>query len=180
MNRKTTALVLILALASASAVFAEGQREDRFGPGGPMGPGRAGGPEISEDKVTVTGPVAFENRMHPVIESGGMEYELLVPRRFLWGVDVEEGQTVTVEGYTVTDMWCEAEEDEDDEVHLMVTLAKIGDEEYDLEARRGGPGAWGHGGWGHGGWGPGRRGRGGPPMGHHGPMGSRPMGKWGR
>ncbi len=165
MNRKTTALVLILALASAVAVFAEGQREDRFRPGGP---GRAGAPEISEDKVTVTGPVTFENRMHPVIESGGLEYELLVPRRSLWSVDVKEGQTVTVEGYTVTGMWCEAgedEDDDDDEVHLMVTLAKIGGEEYDLESRR---------------WGPGRRGRGGPAMGRHGSMGSRPMGKWGK
>jgi hypothetical protein len=118
------------------------------------------------EKITVSGPVTFEDKRHPEIKSGGKEYELMVPRFALWNLDIEEGQLVSVEGYTIDGMYCE--EEDEDEVHLMVTKAKIGDKEYDLE--RDMQGAWGGcqgtwGGPGSGRRGPGRRGymmRGGP------------------
>ncbi len=132
MKRTTSAFVLILTVAASAAVFAGGQGEDAAGPGRPWG---ARAPEVSEEKITVTGPVNFEDLHHPELESGGKRYELLFPRHYLWNVDLKEGQTVTVEGYTVTGMPFEQEEAED-EIHLMVTMARIGGKEYDMESER--------------------------------------------
>jgi len=136
MKRKTTAFVLILAVMASVGVFAGGQGEDRVDPGGPWD---ARTPEISKEKITVTGPLNFEDRYQPELEGGSKQYELLFPRCCLWDVDVNEGQSMTVEGYTVTGMPIEAEKE--DEIHLIVTMARIGDKEYDLEVRTMGIGA---------------------------------------
>ena len=46
-------------------------------------------------------------------------------------MDLEDGQTVTVEGYTVEGMPCFEDEEE---VHIWVTKAIIDGKEYDMEA----------------------------------------------
>jgi len=124
------------------------------GPGGPgyaYGPGRGGrgwqgrggprgmpgpwaqdeeyGLKFAEEKLTVTGPVSFQNRMHAELKADGKEYELMVPRFYLYELELEEGQQVTVEGYVAQG---------DDESYLWVTKAVIDGKEYDLEGR--GPG----------------------------------------
>lgn len=172
---------ILLGGFGATAAFASGQSEDPAQPYGRRGPWPGRGyderpvPTFSEETITVTGQLYFDNRMHPELKSGAKEYELLVPRHYLYEVDLKEGQTVTVEGYSVTGMpRFEAEDGE--EVHLWVTRAVIEGKEYDLErygrsfgrgrmGMRGGA-RYGYGPCGPGGYGPdwGRRpwGRGGP------------------
>jgi hypothetical protein len=173
MNAKRIIILLLIAGVAAAGVFASGNKEDESEAARPdwrrMPRGEA--PEFSEETITVTGELYFENRMHPELKSGGEEYELLVPRFYAYDLDLKEGQTVTVEGYTVEGMPC-CEDEEEEEVHIMVTKAVIDGKEYDLEGR----GFWG----GHMGS---RRGMG-PGMGMMGP-GRRPYGDsdtrdWGR
>ncbi len=151
-KRLMAMLVVALGLTAAMGVFAEGQRE------APYGPGWRGQSLQEAEKLTLTGELYFQNRIHPELKSGGEEYELLVPRYYTYGADLKEGQTITVEGYKVDwEMPCEG--DEEGEAHLWVTKATIDGKEYDLERygpRYGMMGGWG----GHGmmgGWGP-RRG----------------------
>jgi len=137
MNVKKMILVLLIAGVAAGGAFASGNKEDKAAPARP-GP-RGGAPELSEETVTITGEVYFENRIHPELESGGMEYELIVPRFRAYDLDLEEGQTITVEGYTVEGMPCCEEREEGEEIHIFVTRAVIDGEEYDLEAEGRGP-----------------------------------------
>lgn len=161
MKRTTVLVVLLLALVGAAGVFASGNKEQPAQPGapGPRGAyGRGAAPEFSEEKITVTGQLYFRNLMHPELKSGGKEYELLVPRFYVYDLDLQEGTTVTVEGYEVTGMPY-FEQESEDEVHLWVTKAVVNGQEYDLER-------YGMGGW-----------MGGPRGGMMGPRG---RGSWGR
>ena len=138
MKTKSIFVFVFLVLLGVSAAFGSGQREPLERRYGPMGHHH----EDFEDQetISVTGPIYFKDRMHPEIESGGKEYELLLPRFYYRDVELEEGQSISVEGYEAEGMWCEDEHDED-EVHLWVTKATIGDEEFDLS--RGGYGPMG-------------------------------------
>jgi hypothetical protein len=135
MNAKRIIILLLIAGVAAAGVFASGNKEDESEAARPdwrrMPRGEA--PDFSEETITVTGELYFENRMHPELKSGGEEYELLVPRFYASELDLEEGQTVTVEGYTVEGMPC-FEDEEGEEVHIWVTKAIIDGKEYDLEA----------------------------------------------
>lgn len=160
-KRLLLSLVLIPVLlggVAATGAFASGQSEEPSRPYGRrgQGPGQEWpAPTFSEDTIKVTGELYFQNRMHPELESGGKDYELLVPRYYVYEADLKEGQTVTVEGYTVTGMPMFEGED-GDEVHLWVTKAIIDGKEYDLERYGRGP-MWGGGpGYGHHMWGGGR------------------------
>jgi hypothetical protein len=140
MNAKRILILLLIAGVAAAGAFASGKEEQQ-----PLPP-PGSGPELSEDTVTITGQLFFENRIHPELKSGDREYELLVPRFYGSELELEEGQTVTVEGYTVQEMPC-CEEEEGEEVHLWVTKAIIDGKEYELDdGRRMGPGSgsrWG-------------------------------------
>jgi hypothetical protein len=171
MNRKTIWIALLALAVAAAGAFASGKKEDKnygpgfYGPGpggcpgcgpargwqgrggprgrqGPWGAGEDFGLKFSEDKVTVTGPVYFQNRMHAELKAGGKDYELMVPRFYLYDLELKEGQQVTVEGYVATG---------DEESYLWVTKAVIEGKEYDLERpgrgrgpgmMRGGPRGW--------------------------------------
>lgn len=135
MNAKKIIILLLIAGVAAAGVFASGNKEDKSDVARPdwrrMPRGEA--PDFSEETVTVTGELYFENRMHPELKSGSKEYELLAPRFYAYDLDLKDGQTVTVEGYTVEGMPC-CEEEEEGEVHIWVTKAIIDGKEYDLEA----------------------------------------------
>jgi len=158
MNRKFfLVLPLVLAVAVTGA-FASGKKEETapapapwyYGPGPWGGPGWKGHgwgmmphwqapgdwPKFSEDKVTVTGKLYFENLIHPALKASDKEYELQVPHWYLYQLDLEEGQNVTVEGYTVTNLPFEKDTDT---VHVWVTKAVIDGKEYDLERYGRGP-----------------------------------------
>lgn len=164
MNRKMMLVLLLAAVVAATGAFASGKKEDQtppqgrgyYGPGpggapcwGPGPQGRGYGPRLprggwaqedwlkfSEEKVTVSGPLYFQRRLHPEVKSAGKTYELLVPRFYLYELDLKEGQTVSVEGYVASG---------DEENYLWVTKAVIDGKEYDLERYRRGPmmGSWG-------------------------------------
>ena len=133
MNVKRMMLLLLIAGIAAAGAFGSGNKEDESEAARPdwRRMPRWDGPELSEETITVTGQLYFRNRMHPELESGDEEYELLVPRFHAYELELEEGQTITVEGYTVQAMPCCEEEEE--ELHLWVTRAVIDGEQYDLE-----------------------------------------------
>ena len=160
MNRKTMLIALLALAVAATGAFASGKKEEKEygrgfsgpGPGGcpgygsGMGWAQRGGPRFgpgrsdqddqlkySEDKVTVTGPVYFQRRMHAELKADGTTYELMVPRFYLYDLQLKEGQEVTVEGYVAAG---------DEESYMWVTQAVIDGKTYDLE--RGGRG-WGRG-----------------------------------
>lgn len=129
--RNTTLLIIIITLVfSAASLFAAGELEE-----GQFPYNR----QFQEEKITVTGEVEFENDMHPVIKSGGKEYELMVPMYISYNSGVEEGETITVEGFVVPGP--PVEPVEENEVHLQLTKAIVKGEEYDLtRLAYGGPG----------------------------------------
>ena len=114
----------------------------------------------------MTGKVFLQNRAHPELTSGSQQYLLLVPRRLTWGLEVKEGEQVTVEGYKTTAPRWDASPDA---VYLQVTKATIQGKQYDLADYLGGPrGAFGGPGQGFG------RGGRGPMMGGRGAAQLRP------
>lgn len=134
MNTKKIIILLLIAGIAAAGAFASGNKEDEYGPDRPdwRRMPRGDAPELSEETITVTGRLYFQDRMHPELKSGAEEYELLVPRFYAYDLELEEGQTVTIEGYTVEGMPC-CGEDEEEELHIWVTKAIIDGQEYDLE-----------------------------------------------
>ena len=124
MNAKRIIILLLIAGVAAAGAFASGNKEDKTEPARPdwRRMPRGDAPQLSEETITVTGQLYFENRMHPELKSGAEEYELLVPRFYAYDLDLKEGQTVTVEGYTVEGMPC-YEDEEGEELHIWVTKA---------------------------------------------------------
>ncbi|TFG61724.1 MAG: hypothetical protein E4H36_09740 [Spirochaetales bacterium] len=164
-------VILLVLLAAAGAVFAAGTVERvPFQPEG--------------EKVTVTGQVYVDNKMHPELVSGKDTYELLVPRMYYYNIDVKEGQSITVEGYKTSGDFCPWGEEEDaEDVHILVSKATIDGKEYTVEPWGGPRDGYGPGMMGGRGYGPGMMhgygmmsGRGyGPGMMHGGPgYGPRP------
>jgi hypothetical protein len=135
MSAKKIIVLLLIAGVAAAGAFAGGSKEDESEAARPdwRRLPRGDAPELSEETITVTGKVYFEDRMHPELKSGSEEYELLVPRFHVYELNLEDGQTITVEGYTVEGMPC-CEDHEEEEVHIWVTKAVIDGEEYDLDA----------------------------------------------
>ena len=170
MNRKTVLIALLALAVAAGGAFASGKKEEKeygrgfYGPGpggcpgygqgmgwaqrggprGAWGPDQDDGLKFSEDKLTVTGPLYFQRRMHAEVKADGKVYELMVPRFYLSGLELKEGQEVTVEGYVAAG---------DEESYMWVTQAVIDGKTYDLERggrgrmrgpgmMRGGPRGW--------------------------------------
>ncbi len=124
-------------------VFAEGTQEDgRFGRG------------YSNEKITLTGTVDF-TAAHTVLKTDKGEWELMYPRMWAEGIDVQDGEKVTVTGYEVPGpRW----NGDDDEQYLQVVSAEIKGRTYELPEGYGPMGGgYGHGGM-MGGYGSGRGG----------------------
>jgi len=130
MKQKIVLALLVLLTAGIISVSAVGQSETEGVPCGPRWQSRSS--ELGE-KLEITGELYFENKIHPELKSGNQEYELMVPRFYTFGVDLQEGQTITVEGYQVEGPYCTMEEEED-EIHLWVSKAVIDGKEYDLDS----------------------------------------------
>ena len=114
-----------IGLLSITAATAEGIQEQRE--------------NFGDDLVTITGTVEFTASGTVLKTSGGQEYELMYPRFAAEEINVESGDTISVEGYIVPGpRW----EEDDDEQHLMISKVTIDGEEYDL-SRQFGPGSRG-------------------------------------
>ncbi len=154
MAKKIFIVSTVLALAIAGLAFASGQKE----------PATAAGAATAE-KLTLTGNVYVQDKIHPVLKSGGKEYELMVPYYLIAQIDLKEGSEITIEGYTV-DGICRRPQAEDagDDIDVRVTKATINGKDYDLGQyygpMMGGRAGYGRGGMmrgGGGAWGPGAR-----------------------
>jgi hypothetical protein len=129
MKRVLVTIMALTFITGVAAVFAEGQVENGRNPYG-----------FSSETISITGQIYFENREFPELISGSKEYELMVPRYYQYDSDLEEGQTITVEGFLApeTGAWRAEEEAGSEENHLRVTKAIIDGVEYDLGQSRGG------------------------------------------
>ncbi len=121
----TLALLLVLSLGS---VFASGSQEQEEGPWGFRD-------DYQGELIELTGRVNFPGYGHLELAAGGENYKLMVPFFLLDEVDIQDGETVTVEGYLVPGpRWSD---DDGDEKHLAVTEATVDGETYDLGFGRG-------------------------------------------
>ncbi len=113
MNKKTLLIALLLSLLMSVSVFAKGESETR---------------SMNDvwETVTVTGTVSFEDYPHPELTSGRTVYELLVPPYSLHTIEVESGDTITIEGVRTENHF------ESDETYLQVVKATIDGEEYEV------------------------------------------------
>lgn len=140
MNMKKAMIVLLVLVTGLSgAVFAAGQIEEAQGNDPSTWPAW----DFSdEDLVKVTGQVYYENLIHPELKDGSTVYNLMVPRMYLYSVELDEGKTVTVEGYLTDEFpgrspW--VDDDDVDGQFIAVTKAVIDGEEYELDHPMYGP-----------------------------------------
>ncbi|MFP4562112.1 MAG: hypothetical protein ACLFRY_02270 [Spirochaetia bacterium] len=125
--KQITLVFTLLVVLSLGSVFASGSQEQEEGPWG----FRDG---YQDEPIELTGRVIFPGYGHLELAAGGETYKLMVPFFLLDKVDIQEGETVTVEGFLVPGpRWS----DEDDEKHLAVTKATVDGKEYELSFGRG-------------------------------------------
>lgn len=131
MNRRATLLGVltgVLLIGVGTMVFASGQNEGTFGP--PFVAPSSG----THSVITVTGTVSVTNRIHPVLQSGSTDYELLVPPFAVYDSGVKDGQSITVKGYTVdasqVGPWLRYNDGTSGGTYFFVTAATINGKEY--------------------------------------------------
>jgi len=125
-------MVVSLGLLSITAVTAGGVQEGRNGigqaPGTATVPG-AQGPLYSSEKLSLEGRDDFTASGVELTATDGKEYDLMYPRFLAEGIDIENGQTIAVEGYLVPGPRWESAEEEN---YLRLTRVTINGEDYDL------------------------------------------------
>jgi hypothetical protein len=137
MAKKILIVSAVLGFALAGLAFAGGQKE-------PTAPGQTA-PITSGQKLTLTGPLSFQNLIHPTLKSSDKVYELMVPRYLVEQAGLKEGAKVTVEGYQVQGMPMWAGAEDDGNIDVFVTKATIDGKDYDLSQFRGRMGGMGFG-----------------------------------
>ena len=80
------------------------------------------------ETISITGTVELKTDDHPELVTSDGTYELMYPYYLSEGIEVENGDIITVEGILMPGLRFE----DGDENHLRVTKAIIGDKEYDL------------------------------------------------
>lgn len=115
---KKTGLIIFLLILGAAVVFANGNKEDDVISG-----------EVELEKTTITGNINFTGFNGDVqLIDGETTYYLIYPDYIDTDIDLDEGESVTVEGYLLPKM-----EEVEDINEFVVTKAVIRGEEYDLE-----------------------------------------------
>jgi hypothetical protein len=115
---KHPALVFLLVLIAGTSAFAEGSREVER-------------PELAGEIVSLTGTIELSMNP-PVLQSGGEEYLVMVPRAYQSEIAVEDGAQVTLEGYVHEGFGRNTA----DQQVISVTRAIIDGNEYDVESYR--------------------------------------------
>ena len=130
MKKITIALVLIS--LAGMVLFAEGsQEETTWEPGsGYMGRGYAN-PEFNIESLTLTGKIDLSDVNVPKLTVGENTYELMVPYRLDYDIDIKDGDEITISGFEVPAYRRAADSEL---VNLMVTGATFDGKEYDLGA----------------------------------------------
>ncbi len=131
--RRLLIVFSVLFLFGATAAFAAGDPEANAQPG-PWGQRgfRAYDDCCVEDWkaeiISITGTVELKTDDHPELVPSDGTYELMYPYYLSDGIEVEDGDTITVEGILMPGPRYE----DGDEKHLRVTKAIIDGKEYDL------------------------------------------------
>mgnify|MGYP006283930215 FL=1 len=150
--KKIIIFAVLLSMITGAAVFAAGDQEDDYGDGRSNAPGRQNqpgrmpgsrdgyGPRYEDRRegfdgeiITLTGTVKLEGEWHPELETVDRTYELMYPPFLDDGLDVQDGEEITVEGYLVPGPRWEEAEEVGEELHLHVTKAVIDGKEYVVE-----------------------------------------------
>ena len=120
-------MAAMIGLVSVTAVMAEGAQERADGTAQPQRP------FFNSEKVSVTGTVELTASGVELAAEDGQTYELMYPRFLAEGVEIETGDTVSVEGFLVPGpRW--AWNENSTEKHLRVETATIDGKEYELAA----------------------------------------------
>lgn len=132
--KKIILLTIVLTVITGMAVFANGEQEGSFD--------RAVRPWNMYDEepelMSLSGTLQLEYGERPTLLAGGEAYELMYPPFLDDGIDIENGEAVTIEGFLVPGpRWST----DDEENYLHVTKAVIDGEEYELDRIAGGYGA---------------------------------------
>ncbi len=134
---KRIAIITMITLAmliSAGNLFAAGAQEDGTVQVNPWG-----------ETVTVSGKVYASFTGHPeLIAANGTTYELMFPMFLAEGLELSNGETITVEGAEIPGGYGVRRADSD-ETYLRVIKATVDGKTYDLSETfgRGGPGGYG-------------------------------------
>lgn len=155
MKRKTISLVLIVMITlSAGSLFAAGATEENdgtsqtpygYGPGsmpgygGPMGWANRQGnwdptTQAALEQLKLEGAVKMQEYGPLLFEADGNTYILLYPYQLANGIDISDGETITIEGFLAPGPRWESYDTGDDAAPraLMVTTATIDGKEYVL------------------------------------------------
>lgn len=116
MNRKFLSAVLVMT-AAAAFLAATGVPE------------AGSADDFSGELVTVTGTLVLEESGYPALKSGDELWGLMYPYYLAQDLEVEDGEEITVEGYT---MPAAGRRFVTDNRYLMVTKAVIRGEEYEV------------------------------------------------
>jgi hypothetical protein len=132
--KKTFAILALLAAIPAAMVMAEGIQEDNSSQPiyqqGHMGHGGFGWDLEEADEVSFTGKIRIEEDTLPVLLSGRETYRLMFPHVLLDYIEIEDGQEIAIDGFSIDKMqWA----DDDDADYIMVTRATIAGDSYDVQ-----------------------------------------------
>jgi len=134
--KKIILLTVVLTVITGMAVFANGEQEGDFERA--VRPWNLDGEE--PELLSLSGTLKLEYGDRPTLRAGGEEYELMYPPFLDDGIDIEDGEAVTVQGFLVPGP---RRSTDDEENYLHVTKAVIDGEEYDLDRIAGGYGPMG-------------------------------------
>ena len=133
---KKTLVLSIALLILAGTLFAEGSREsdntaDRPGP--QERPAPQGQPEFETEEETLTGILDLSG-YGPVLNVGDESYLLMVPRVLPEGIEVEDGDEITVTGFVheAPPMGRRSFEEAENRMVIGVTKVVIDGEEFEI------------------------------------------------
>lgn len=97
---------------------------------------------MNEDSeyVELTGKIQFQFGPHSILVADGKDYELMVPGRMLSGVEITNGQTISVKGYAAEGHRPGGTEDS---LYVKVTELEVNGKTYVFPAANCGPGSRG-------------------------------------
>jgi len=123
-------MLMVVGLLSVTMVIAEGVQEGQD----PIAPAAGPNPYYSSEKLSLEGTVELTAAGVKLKASDGQVYDLMYPRFLADGIEIEDGQRISVEGYQVPGPRWESDQDE---LHLRVDRVTIDGQEYNLASNFG-------------------------------------------
>jgi len=135
------ALVMVLAVVMSLPIMAEGiqegTRQEQVQQPAPYGRAYRWAEAPQLETVTVSGSIEFTAGA-PVIESDGTEYHLMFPRFLTDEVEIENGTSITVEGFEKpASRFFNSGDDTEAKTYLRLSKVQIDTQEYPLDAAPG-------------------------------------------